>query len=458
MCESIVGFLPIDGGIMAIFRYIRCIFQTAFGGGALFDGLIILVSVLWQLSKPIINVIAGAILLILKLFVNPGGPFDFLNTVVGFFSSFSALFNGGLITTSAADPFVRRMQDHLSRSGFSQHGTVLTGLQHVFMGYTMDDCRNDLRVCLNRNFGMTCEDSACTTAELTAMFNGTTPCDYVVREANMASLAERTEFLYCIERRLIGERVRAYLYPNFPAASFYTGWQFIPALLKEINDGFTRGYDYNAFPMPEEDMDNTALNEELERRAARIRAQFGGNSDRVIRLDAMEYKLRSGYYTKLLKRAANRARMSRDKFAYTSWRADAWDFGKTVGRSAYEIADIIVSNVPDAVSKAFDSFVTAKDILMDTPSLFKQWYAFKAEWYQRVFHAPVAPEDQARRDLYWSYFRQGPVYQWIWGKSDWQGPSWPIVPFVKHLYNVSRVYKASGEPGFWNAYGLGVSW
>jgi hypothetical protein len=38
------------------------------------------------------------------------------------------------------------------------------------------------------------------------------------------------------------------------------------------------------------------------------------------------------------------------------------------------------------------------------------------------------------------------------------GPSLPIVPFIRHLYNVSRVYKASGEPGFWNAYGLGKHW
>jgi hypothetical protein len=208
MCETVIGFLPMDGGLIAIFRYIRCIFQTAFGGGALFDGLIILCSVLWQLNKPIINVVAGAILLLLQLFVSPGGTLDFLGTVVGFFSAFSALFNGGLITTSASDPFVRRMQEHLqtlprqrSHIGFQQHGGVLSGLQHVFMGYTIDDCNTNLRTCLNRNFGLGCADDTCVTAELHAMFNGTTTCDHVIREANFAgSLAERTEFIHCVER------------------------------------------------------------------------------------------------------------------------------------------------------------------------------------------------------------------------------------------------------------------
>ena len=62
--------------------------------------------------------------------------------------------------------------------------------------------------------------------------------------------------------------------------------------------------------------------------------------------------------------------------------------------------------------------------------------------------------------MYWEMFRQGPLYQWLFGKptTTWKGPSLPIVPFIKHLYNVSRVYKASGEPGFWNAYGLGKHW
>jgi hypothetical protein len=327
-----------------------------------------------------------------------------LGTVVGFFSAFSALFNGGLITTSAADPFVRRMQEHLqtlprqrSHIGFQQHGGVLSGLQHVFMGYTIDDCNTNLRTCLNRNFGLGCADDTCVTAELHAMFNGTTTCDHVIREANFAgSLAERTEFIHCVERRLLGERVRAYLFPNFPATSFYTGWQFVPALLKEIDDSIRKGVDYSPFPSPEEeeDMDNTSLNAVLAERAVRVRREIPGNwANVVVRFDALEYKLRSGYITNLMKRAAARSRMPRARFA-GDWKQDTWQFAKTIGQSAYDSTMIVYQNVPDAIGQAFASMVEAKNLLSDTPTLLRRWAAFRSDWYDRVFNAPVPKEDQ----------------------------------------------------------------
>jgi hypothetical protein len=441
MCDSVVGFLPIDGVVMAIFRYIRCIFQVAFGGGALFDGLITLVSVLWQLSKPIINVLAGGIMLLLQLFINPGGPFDFLGSVVGFFSSFSALFNGGLITTEPALPFISRFDDgdiirearqaHHARSvggrktGFSQYGSVLAGLERVFMNYTINDCNDNLRVCTNRNLGLQCDTLDCTMVTLRAMFDGNTTCDHVIRDVTFGSQAE---FVYCVERRIIGERVRAFLYPSFPVAAFYTGWQFVPALLKEINDGFTRGFDYNTILMPEEeqDMDNTLLNRDLDLRAQRLRRELTGSEarvERVIRWDAMEYKWRSGYYTKLLQRASNRAHRSiRDRIPST-WKQDAAVLGRTMVQSSMEIATIVASNAPTVVVKMVDSLLAARDMLTDTATVFKHWHNFKAEWYDRVFNAPVPPEDQARREMYWEMFRQGPLYQWVWGekKTTWKG-------------------------------------
>jgi hypothetical protein len=396
MCDSVVGFLPIDGVVMAIFRYIRCIFQVAFGGGALFDGLITLVSVLWQLSKPIINVLAGGIMLLLQLFINPGGPFDFLGSVVGFFSSFSALFNGGLITSEPALPFISRFDDgavirearqaHAQargpgggghKTGFSQHGSVLAGLERVFMNYTINDCNDDLRACTNRNLGLQCDTLDCTMLTLRAMFDGNTTCDHVIRDVTFGS---RAEFVYCVERRIIGERVRAFLYPSFPVAAFYTGWQFVPALLKEINDGFAKGFDYSAIPMQQEeeeqDMDNTALNQELTLRAQRLRNELTGNEarvERVIRWDAMEYKWRSGYYTKLLRRASARSRQSvRDRIPST-WKQDAAALGRTVVQSSLEIATIIGSKAPDVVTSAVDSMLTARDMLTNTAAVFKHW-------------------------------------------------------------------------------------
>ena len=387
MCDSVVGFLPIDGVIMAIFRYIRCIFQVAFGGGALFDGLIVLVSVLWQLSKPIINVLAGGIMLLLSLFINPGGPFDFLGQVVGFFSSFSALFNGGLITSQPALPFISRYDGDIIREarsgslkrshvGFSQHGSVLAGMERVFMNYTINDCNDDLRTCTNRNLGFQCDTLDCTMLALNALFDGNTTCDHVIRDVTFGS---RAEFVYCVERRIIGERVRAFLYPSFPVAAFYTGWQFVPALLKEINDGFMKGYDYNAIPMepePEQDMDNTLLNRELDLRAQRLRKELSGNDariERVIRWDAMEYKLRSGYYSKLLKRASNRAHRSVRERVPSTWKQDAATLGRTVVQSSLEIATIISSKTPEAVVTMVNSMLTARDMLTDTASVFKHW-------------------------------------------------------------------------------------
>ena len=242
------------------------------------------------------------------------------------------------------------------------------------MNYTINDCNTDLRECTNRNLGLQCDTLDCTMLTLRAMFDGNTTCDHVIQDVTFGSKAE---FVYCVERRIIGERVRAFLYPSFPVAAFYTGWQFVPALLKEINDGFTKGYDYNAIPMQEEqDMDNSALNRELELRAHRLRKELTGNEarvERVIRWDAMEYKLRSGYYTKLLQRAGARAHRSvRDRIPST-WKQDAVALGRTVVQSSLEVATIIGSSAPDVVVKMVDSLMTARDMLTNTAAVFKHW-------------------------------------------------------------------------------------
>jgi hypothetical protein len=63
-------------------------------------------------------------------------------------------------------------------------------------------------------------------------------------------------------------------------------------------------------------------------------------------------------------------------------------------------------------------------------------YSFKAEWYERVFNAPVLPEDQARREMYWNMFRQGPLYQWIWGekKTSWKGKKKSKLQFLQNTH------------------------
>jgi hypothetical protein len=471
MCNSIIGPLPMDGIFMATLRYIRCIFQMGFGGGQVFDGAITLTSVAWQLTKPIINVVAGSIILIFDLFISPGGPFDFLFKIVDFFTSFSSIFNAPIIFPGAVDPFNTRslvtdgrMHTRTMRSGVMAYGGIFQALHAIFTDYGVSDCSDDLRGCLNRNFNIHCEDLTCTLNMLRGKFNTETMCDTAVHAATVSPsnssqflvnggnvLADRALFLECVEKRIMGERIRDCVFPKFPPAVMYTGWRYLPTLLHEINDSFQHPPDPQHLDPTFQFTDIQRVLEERKQRILDSKRFSEGLAGIVVRYDALEYKLRSGYISHLVRKVARegRSRTPADQ-QHHSFGTFARVFAGSVGE-VFEVS----KRIPGAIQDCFNSVSAGFDLVADTYTLGLKWKTFKERWYEHITHE--SKEDRERRQYIRSLFQQGPVYRWFTDsgpKSRWEGPSMPLPGFVRHLHRVAKTYRESGELGFWNLYGV----
>jgi len=476
MCNSVIGYLPMDGVFMATLRVFRCLFELAFGGGPLFDGVIQLTSVIWQLTKPIINVVTSTIVFIFNLFINPGGPLDFLGKVVGYFSSLSALFNAPIIVPPAGDPFITRQR---RRIGFKQYGGIVQGLRAVFQDYTVADCPVDLTSCVNRNFGANCTTTACTTAYLKTQFTRESTCDVLVNSVEPVTptgnptgdpfhysfsvgneLTSRLMYINCIEKRIMGNRVRDMLYPNFPPEVMYHGWSSIPAFLEEINESFHKLQMFGQYPgqdFTKTDYAFANMEQELRERAEKIELsrRFSPETTRiVVKFDAIEHKIRSGYYTHLIRRIARSRRENRDTMVHLSSQHSFSNLAAVYKGAAYDIVDISVHNVPRVIQALGKSASATIDFVSDTVALRKRWDSFAEKWWEHM--KKETPEDHERRERIRSIVRNAPLYKWFARTTEqtWQGPQWPAANFIRHLANLSRIARNSTEPGYWNLFGI----
>lgn len=547
LCNSVVGFLPMDGILMAPLRLLRCLFQLGFGGGAIIDAPITLISVIWQLSKPILNLWVNTLMFLFGFIINPPSIFDFPGRIIGFFSSFTAIFSGAIILPGNVDPFARRFGRFGNSSsgsfgtqgnsrgasgsgpkGFGtarnhvQSGGVLQALKVVFMDYRTDDCHetDGFTTCINRNFYSNCSTLACAVDVVKHRFSlnatgheqemtvGPEPdpesnpqtsvalksaCSVLVQASDDTlsfPLAERLMYVDCIEKRIMGERLRDYIFPHFPPAAFYVGWWYLPALVEEVDDHF-RAIQQGRPPRHDERF--AMFERELHDRAVNLResGKFTGQMLRLVtRLDALEYKFRSGYFGYMFKRA--RDRRNAPSGARTPGGAapegapDAFDIPElyftNYARLAYgsvsEAATISISNLIPLVTSLSNSFFAATEVISDTYTLRLRLGEFATRWWDLVTRED--PVDRVRRERIRNYFKAGPIYQWFAGtgssSSSSSGSSaagaqktvegrkyhyhqpivhWQLGEFIRHLYNVSQTYKQSTEPGFWNAYGLG---
>jgi hypothetical protein len=455
MCNSVIGHLPMDGIVMAIFRQMRCLFQLAFGGGALFDGIIIADSVVWQLTKPFINVITSGFILILNLFIEPGDFFSFFGKVLQYFTSWQAFFSVPLIIPNGVDPFVTK------RYGFQPYGGVYQGLKFVFMDYNIEDCPTDLVTCVNRNFNINCSITECTIDYLKGLFNKKSTCDVLVQSSEItnyasAALAERLMFINCVEKRIMGERFKNYLFPNFPPEMFYQGWSYLPEMVDDLSNSFNGAFQH---PTQEEtiNLPYSNIEKELEERAQRITLskKFSpATTHWVIRFDAIEWKIRNGYYAHLIRKAARRGFNTRDnpelqeQHSFTT-------FAKVVGASAQELFEVS-KRIPEALQVMAGSAAKTIDFFQNFNELQGRWNSFKNEWWEKTINAPVSKHDQERRDRIKDVFRRGPIYQWFTSNSfsSWEGFQMPIVKLIKHVYHYVISLREKDTPNVWNVFGI----
>ena len=84
-------------------KYLQCLFvQLVPAFGQIMQGLIVMVSVVWQVANPILRLIAAVIMFVFSLFSAVGGFFDLLGLVGNFVAIFTSL--SSVFTTTPIIP------------------------------------------------------------------------------------------------------------------------------------------------------------------------------------------------------------------------------------------------------------------------------------------------------------------------------------------------------------------
>ncbi len=148
---------------MASLKYFQCLLvQLVPAAGQIVQGLVVLVSVVWQLANPFLRLIASIIMFVFGLFSAVGGAFDLVGLVgdfVGIFTSLSSVFVTGPVIPQQVN-FRRETRDEFRmRSSAILVDTTNTSnaadVIRMFLGLVWDyytgDCMGNFTECACRN-------------------------------------------------------------------------------------------------------------------------------------------------------------------------------------------------------------------------------------------------------------------------------------------------------------------
>ena len=240
----------LDGVAMAALKYIRVILDDVFNGlGGLMDILIIMVSVIWQLSGGIIKFMVALGMFMFKILAR--SPWDnFWNMIgdtIGLLSAFFGIFTQPIVLQSKS----LNSTDYVNPlSQYQSDGYVM--LVKGLFGTNLDGCVNNPIPCFCTHFNMTLCDKNIETITIEEMatsmathFDGVTECDSLVQHSkDMNPLlwsdlpyADRYLYVDCVAKRLAGEKYHDTMSDKWPKDFFYSqdGWF---KLFDSMKDGF----------------------------------------------------------------------------------------------------------------------------------------------------------------------------------------------------------------------------
>lgn len=151
----------------------------------------------------------------------------------------------------------------------------------------------------------------------------------------------------------------------------------------------------------------------------------------VVKLDAIEWKIRGGYYSYLLNRLARHGidRSAPSGRASVESGASLYDTIRITGHGAWEAGTVLYHGIPQVATAMARSTSALIEMVATTDGwnrVKEHFSTFYQEWYHKVF-IHEEPEDHARREHIRSLVKQGPIYQWFTNTSSsttetWEGP------------------------------------
>lgn len=348
-------------------------------------------------------------------------------------------------------------------------------LANLFFGYYTDDCLTDIKSCACRNLDMAelctwdieneqvnevnvSEADVRRHLRLYKFNDNTTTCGLLVKQDDF-TLAERVLFHQCLESRILGERLHANV-RFIPPDAVVRGWSSIPDIVREF---YNEIYEEHVKPVERVELSQETMYQEtvtIEDEVSQFREQLRNNrkmrrrseegkthcTDREYvtydplyeRLAVVEFKWRSGYMKRLLKKAAMNWIASRK-------RGILFQPYEYQGPGFFDLTSKHLKDAYDAVSRlpgAFDMFARAMRyrIIQFTEGrdiLSNMWKNFKNA-RQRARDTTVPREIVEERQMIQEKIRDSPIYQW------WYGSESGNVTFIKKSFSdhVKNVYNA----------------
>lgn len=381
-------------------------------------------------------------------------------------------------------------------------------LLNLIWGYWTDDCMSDVRSCACRNLNMTglCGWDNVTDAVTPESVTETQVWQYLLQKkqwtqsceylAGMTehNAAEKILFGECLENRIMGERINAIM-PDVPAHAVMQGWTAIPTIFsalyskiyqeqEDIERRVIVPKDFDADPelsMKEHERKLIEFRQQLKdhMNLKRRRSLVPGTIEELTCIDQdpttfdplyerfseLEYKWRSGYMTRIMKRVAmNYRAITRDASFFTV--APVPSLFEITSEHAKRLGHVIGA-VPYVLKIGVDATMSTLTFFYDmSPS--QIWATIKAQHAklrQRAARLPVDAETLEMRQMIGERLPMTPAYRWWYGNLSRDEDTIFTRPqmsqHMSYIYQYRKQHAENNpddETSIFNGYGYGQRW
>lgn len=482
----------LDGIIMAFLRYFQCILtQLVPAFGQVLQGLVVMVSVVWQLANTILRLIAAVIMFIFALFVAAGGFFNTLGLVgdfIGIFTALSQVFQTGPVIPM--QPTFRETRAELRQringimyqsENRTTAGDVISLMLGVVFNYTTDTCWNNFTDCACQNLDLDeglCESirrdhrmgrqppSKPVLMAVADTMQGTTFCDYHLQSiANLSANweevwpSDKAYYVECLEKIIQGGRLND-ASPVVPKDVFYRHegplhfWDSVRhsvvASVERNHQEVVRDRERRRRAQP---VLPTDVYEQRWRNRNSKMEYYVRNHPRwrkskitgwLLQLDQYEHKLRTGYYMPMVKQALRN--IAHEELPRISLRER---ISMIAGHLSGIGSNLWSMQVREAASQVYQGVVALPEAFetLRTHSWWSIYWRAVERAHAQPKQAKKRAEGEARREVVRESWRRSPLYKWWYRNATERaaaaaaaGPHRvnPLSRFMQHLQYVFK--------------------
>jgi hypothetical protein len=477
----------VDGIVMAALKYLQCLFvQLVPAFGQIFQGLVVLVSVVWQVANPILRMIAAVIMFVFSLFSAVGGFFDLLGLVGDFVNIFTAL--SGVFTTLPVIPQQVNFRDE-TRAQFKARATAffnnetatnnrtftdgIHALLSMVWDYDTKPCWTNFSYCACQNLvidevlcddvrdrhrrGLPVETGPILSAVADSM-QGSTFCDHHMRFYKDAGSweeiwpSDRAYYIECMEKVIQGGRLHD-ANAAIPADLFYSHeaplefWAnarnaAVVGVRQEHEWILRKRHTQRVLPDDVYEQRWIARSERIQR-WVRTHPRWKKSllTAGLIKIDQFEHKFRTGFYMPLFRRAltniqeGNIPRVSiQERFGILARHLP------TIGRNLIQIQ---IRQAADHILKGLAAIPAAMETFRTRTVWSIYWDAVERAHASPVVAAKRKVQEN-KREVIMKGMRASPVYEWWYSNwtQSWAPRSGPLAenPFTRLAEHLSRVF------------------